>query len=149
MLTILTNDVGEAVGKEKGKRGDVVGARFNDLERERWDAVMEIVAQRNPLAKSSDVLRDFLFGNLGLVTQAERDILAGKRENVSPIYAALKTRTASEIARETGINIITVTKVMADQLEGIAPEDIEIIQTALKEKPGDDNITPLRIRNGR
>jgi hypothetical protein len=70
-------------------------------------------------------------------------------ESHNPYEVLLKKRSAPDIAAETGINIITVSKVIAEQLEGVDPQDVEIIQTALKEKPGGDNISPLRIKNGR
>ncbi len=73
-----------------GKRGVTIGARFNDEELRRWEIVMERVQKRNALAKTSDVLRDLLFGGLNLVTDEDRAILRGEalENSTVPVFAA-------------------------------------------------------------
>jgi hypothetical protein len=134
-----------------GKRKPPIGFRLYDDEEERLNTLLAEVRQRNRSMDRSKLLREAIgFDPRTNLTDSDLSFLrTGKREASPAIYSILQGRSASEIAAETGINIITVVKVMAEQLEGIDPQDVEIIQTALKEKPGSDNISPLRIKNGR
>jgi hypothetical protein len=156
MLTIIPRDTGGQVTKNQGKRGDVIGARFNDVERARWDKIMEIVVERNPLARSSDVLRDFLFGTLRLVTNNERSYLytgdesylsrqSEKRDmQAKPFYPVLDIRDASDISGELGIDINIVTDVVAGLTDGKDPQMVKAILDASKKQT--DKVTPINSK---
>lgn len=65
------------MAESQSKRLEVIGARLNEPESQRWAEVMKRARQRNSLVNASIVLRDLLFGDLDIVTEADRDYLRG------------------------------------------------------------------------
>jgi hypothetical protein len=57
------------------KRVITIGARLNGEELQLWESLMKRVLQRNQLADKSKVLRDLLFGTLGITTEEDRELL--------------------------------------------------------------------------
>lgn len=61
---------------DKSKRGLTLGTRLNDEEAERWNRLIQVVKQQlDKLLDDSKVLRDLLFADLNLVTDADRKAL--------------------------------------------------------------------------
>jgi hypothetical protein len=71
-----------AMTERKGKAGPAIGTRLYEDELEKWNALMGSVQRRIKIAKPSDVLRDLIFGGLGLVTEEERAALRGGNTSV-------------------------------------------------------------------
>jgi hypothetical protein len=61
--------------ERNSKRESVISGRLNEEESARWARLMDMVKARNPLADVSKVLRDVLFGSVGIVDENDRALL--------------------------------------------------------------------------
>lgn len=80
-------------------RRATVGARFNDNEQALWNALMANIQRRNPLVDTSKVLRDLLFGTLGIVTEEDWRIL---REGKYPVPVIEGVASQKDKHRKSG-----------------------------------------------
>ncbi|HEX8183780.1 MAG TPA: hypothetical protein VF747_03490 [Blastocatellia bacterium] len=88
--------------KNESKRLEVIGARLDEFESSLWAEVLKRARRRNKLATDSAILRDFLFGDLGIVTEEDREYLRTSRATedapniIVPVYNAVDENAAGK-----------------------------------------------------